>query len=137
MISNNDLKAAIVARLKAFAQLIAILPDGLEGVREYEWRGTDFQYPNVRVKIDGQVDTSPDSNCSIFSADWSVYIFSEIHSSNQADMIAGMIANYFRGSNFTYNAVKLVRIQIVENIPAVTQDERTWRAQVRCRSIVQ
>jgi hypothetical protein len=42
----------------------------------------------------------------------------------------------FRGSSFARNNIKFVRVRILENIKAIRQDVRTWRAQVRCRSVV-
>lgn len=136
MIDNDILKAAIVAKLKTHSPLVALLPEGQDGIKEYEWRGTIFQYPNVRVRIDSQVDTSPDSNCDIMSVSWSIFVFSEKHSSQEADSIAGLIARFFRGLNFSYTGVKFVRAEIAELVPAITQDERTWRSQVRCRSVI-
>ena len=136
MIPNDLTKAAVVAKLKANATLVARLPDGLMGIRESGWRGNVFQYPNVRVEMEAQVDATPDSNCTPVNQAWSVYVFSEFHSSQEADEIAGIIANYFKGLSFSGSGVKFSSTEVLENIPAIPDDERTWRAQVRCRSII-
>jgi hypothetical protein len=136
MIPNHVTKAAVVSILKANASLVAMLPDGTQGIREYGWRGGEFQYPNVRVEMETQIDQTPDSDCTPVSQTWSVYIFSESHSSQEADTIAGLIAQYFKGLSFDGAGVKFIRTEVLENIPAIPEDERTWRAQVRCRSII-
>ncbi len=136
MIPNDIIKAAIISALKANATLVAQLPDGLLGIREYGWRGNVFQYPNVRVELETQLDLTPDSNCTPINQSWSVYVFSEEHSSQEADEIAGIIATYFKDLSFSGTGVKFSRGEILENIPAIPEDERTWRAQVRCRSII-
>lgn len=136
MIANSTLKAAIVEKLQANAALTSQFPDGVQGVREVSFRGNLFGYPNVRVEIETQTDSTPDSNCTPVSVTWSVFSFSEIHSSKQSDDIAGLVANYLQNSGFTYYGVRFVRVQILELVPAVPEDNRTWRAQVRCRSTV-
>jgi hypothetical protein len=136
MIPNDVTKAAVVAKLKANATLVARLPDGSQGIREAGWRGNVFKYPNVRVEMESQIDATPDSNCTPVNQAWSVYVFSESHSSQEADDIAGVIASYFKGLSFSGSGVRFSRVEVLENIPAIPDDERTWRAQVRCRSII-
>lgn len=136
MIPNDITKGAVIARLKADSTLVARLPDQLLGIREYGWRGNVFQYPCVRVEMESQIDATPDSNCTPVNQSWSVYVFSELHSSQEADEIAGIIATNFKGISFGDVNVKFSRVEILENIPAIPDDERTWRAQVRCRSII-
>lgn len=136
MIANDQVKEAIVSILKADSSLVARLTDGLLGIKERGWRGNVFSYPNVRVDLEPQRDLTPDSNCTPVVQDWSIYIYSEKHSSMEADQIAGIVANRFQGSFFVQNGIKFTRVNILENIPAIPEDERTWRAQVRCRSII-
>lgn len=136
MIPNDITKAAVVAKLKADATLIARLPDGLLGVKESGWRGNVFQYPNVRVEMETQIDATPDSNCTPVNQSWSIYVFSESHSSQEADEIAGIIAQNLKGVSFSGTGVRFSRVEVLENIPAIPEDERTWRAQVRCRSTI-
>jgi hypothetical protein len=136
MIPNDTTKAAVVAKLKTNATLVARLPDGLLGIREASWRGNTFAYPNVRVEMETQFDLTPDSDCTPVDQSWSVYVYSETHSSQEADDIAGLIAVYFKGLSFSGDGVKFTRVGILENIPAIPDDEHTWRAQVRCRSVI-
>jgi len=136
MIPNDQVKEGIVTYLRANASLTALLPDGVQGVREQYWRGQDFKYPNVRVQLETQFDATPETNCTPTIQTWTVYVFSEKHSSQEADTIAGLIVNYLRGSTFTVKTVKFSNVKVLESIPAVPEDERTWRAQLRCQSII-
>ena len=136
MIANYQVKEAIVSILKSSAALVAALPDGSQGIRERGWRGDVFQYPCVRVDLESQRDIT-DGFCPPVEQDWSVYVFSEKHSSREADLIAGIIANLFQGRFYNNNGIKFIRVRILENIPAIPEDEITWRAQVRCQSVIQ
>ncbi len=49
MIHNNDIKEAIITMLKADASLVALVTE--DEVREAEWQGKEFKYPNVRVLV--------------------------------------------------------------------------------------
>lgn len=135
MIPNDQIKEGVVQRLRAYATLTNLLPDGIQGVREANWRGQDFSYPNVRVQLDSQFDATPDTNCTPTYATFSVFILSEKHSSQECDTIAGIVEAYLRGSNFTINTVKFNNVKVLELVPAVQEDVHTWRAQVRCQSI--
>jgi hypothetical protein len=136
MIPNDQVKETIVSRLKSLSSLVNLLPDGLKGIRELYWRGTDFAYPNVRVEIENQTDAIPNPDCLPAYVDFSIYVFSEHRSSQQADDIAGIIVAYIRGSSITINTVKFSKVAVLENIPATPESEITWRAQIRCRSLV-
>lgn len=135
MISNDLLKAAILEKIKSIAGLIAVLPDGASSIKEADWKGTDFTYPCIRIMIESQNDIAG-STCNASEASFSVYTFSEKASSKEADQIAGIIVSAIRGISFEENNIKFSQINIVENIPAISQDGRTWRAQIRCQSTV-
>lgn len=136
MIDNNLIQAAIVAKTQSLASLTAQLPEGTNGIREYNWKGTDFQYPCVRIHLENQTDLINDAESCPAQIEWSFYILSEQSSSKQANQIAGIIVSQLRGLSFSQNNIKFVRIKILENIPAMAVDERVWSAQIRCRSII-
>lgn len=136
MIPNDRTKEAVNTRLRAHAALTALLPDGVQGVREVNWRGNDFKYPNVRIQMGTQFDATPETNCTPTYQPFDVFVFSELHSSQEADTIAGIVEAYLRGSTFTINNVKFSNVKVLELIPALQEDPHTWRAQIRCQSIV-
>ena len=136
MIANDLIKEGIVQRLRVHSALTSLLPDGIQGVREVNWRGTVFQYPNVRVQVGSQFDATPDNNCTPTFVTFDVFVFSEKHSSQEADEIAGVVEAYIRGTTFTINTVKFSNVRVLELVPAIQDDPKTWRSQVRCQSIV-
>ena len=134
MIDNDLIQAALVARANITTEIISSVLSGT--IAEYDFQGTDWHYPCARIHIEFQTD-SPDSNVHCPSqVDFSWYVFSERGSSKQANQLAGIFVRNFRGLSFAQNNIKFVQIRIVDNIPAIRQDVRTWRSQVRCRSTV-
>ncbi len=136
MIPNDRTKEAVNSRLRSYATLTSRLPDGIQGVREINWRGADFKYPNVRIQMGSQYDATPETNCTPTFQPFDIFVFSEMHSSQECDEIAGIVEAYLRGSTFTVNNVKFSNIKILELVPAIQDDPHTWRAQVRCQSTV-
>ncbi len=134
MIANDLLQQAIIDKSNSTAGIQTYLPSGT--VLEYDFQGTDWTYPNGRIQMEGQFDVSEDMvHCPSY-VEFSFYIFSEQRTSKQANQIAGAVVTAIRGISFTRNNIKFARVRVLENIPAIRSDERTWRAQVRCRSLV-
>jgi hypothetical protein len=131
MIDNDAIQMALIAKANSTPGINTFLPSGT--ILEYNWQGTDASYPMARVQLETQVDVGEDCPAVV---EWSWYIFSEQGSSKQANQIANSFVQSFKGLSFSANNVKFTRCKILENIPAIRQDSRTWRAQVRCRSIV-
>ena len=136
MLDNDLIQASILAKAQTLTTLIALLPDGLQGIRELNWKGSDFSYPCVRLALETQMDLDETNVSCPSTVDFSFYVFSETASSKQANSIAGKLVSGFRGIGFSQNNIKFVKIKILENIPAIAQDARTWRAQIRCRSTI-
>jgi hypothetical protein len=133
MISNDLIQAAIIAKANSSAIITAPLSSGT--VLEYDFQGTDWTYPCIRLQMESNGDVSEDSQSCPSVVEFSFYVFSERNSSKQANQLAGRVVSVFRGLSFTQNNIKFVRVKI-ENIPAIRQDVRTWRAQIRCRSTI-
>lgn len=136
MVSNELIQAAILAKAQSVAAITTLLADGASGIKELNYKGTDFHYPCIRIAVEGQTDISGTNISCPSQVDFSFYVFSEKPSSKEANQIAGSIVSFFRGLSFSQGGVKFVKINITENIPAIAQDELTWRAQIRCRNIV-
>lgn len=134
MISNEIIRIALIEKANSSPLITASLPSGT--ILEYNWQGTDSNYPNARLHIESQFDVSEITVSCPSIVEFSWYIFSEQGTSKQADQIAGKFVTDFRGLSFSQNNVKFASVKILETIPAMRQDERTWRAQVRCRSII-
>jgi hypothetical protein len=134
MLDNDLVQAALTAKANGNAVITASLPSGT--IVEYNFQGTDFSYPTARLQIESQNDVSETNVHCPSQVDFSWYIFSEKSSSKECNQIAGKFVSQFRGLSFAQNNIKFVKIRILENIPAIREDERTWRAQIRCQSII-
>ena len=136
MLDNDLIQGAIVDKAQGFSAITSQLPSGTYSIKEFNWKGVDFQYPCIRVALESQIDLSETNVACPSQIDWSFYIFSEKSSSKEANSISGDVVSAFRGLSFRQNSIKFVKVRVLESIPAVAEDERTWRAQVRCQSII-
>ena len=126
MLRNDQVQAAIVAYIKAQSTITVELKDGADEVREDNWQGTEFTYPNIRVRL---ITNEPaDPECNLHSVTLSFLVFSEDPSSQEADRIAGIINNTLHGRSFQSNNISF-SMRTTSLVPAIRSDERTWRAE--------
>lgn len=136
MIGDEVIQAAIIAKLKSLAPFGAVTSTE---VKELEWQGDRFTYPNIRVELEDNAPYFDEQlNCTLQRVEWSVYIFSEQRSSKECSQIKtivtnAMVSNGF--SNSTYS-VKFLPVRIVDSVPAIREDANTWRAQIKFGSKV-
>lgn len=124
----SEIKKGLVAKLKSKTNLTTRLKDDdADNIKEAQWQGTDSDagYPGVRVKINS-ITPFADCNKSEFGA--SIYAFSEEASSKEADEIAGIILTILHRKGFTSTGIAFYTRATL--IPAIRQDERTWRSEV-------
>jgi hypothetical protein len=98
MIGIVDTQTALVQWLKANASIVALVPAtyGVE-VRELEWKGDKFLFPNIRVRVDSIVPEM--SNCSKGMFNGRIWVFSEEHSSLECNTIGGVILEQLHGKS--------------------------------------
>lgn len=130
LIRADQVRDAIIDVIKANATIMALLDDANE-VREFNWKGTDFSYPNYRVRING---VPPFDTC-YQNLDASIYCFSEEASSQEAEEMAGTVANELFEDSFTQDSIRFTHI-ITDPIPAIAESERIWRAECQLRSLI-
>jgi hypothetical protein len=129
---NDQIQAVIVAKLKADATVLAQLSDTNE-IRENEWQGTEFSYPNIRVRI---ISNKPlDTNCEVANVSLGIQVFSEDASSQQADRIAGIISNVLHDHPFSSSGLQIA-LRRTDLVPAIRSNARTWRSEVLMAGIV-
>jgi len=89
MISLNIIQEELIDLLKADATLVASV--GTE-IRENQWQGKEFSYPNVRLRLGRQAPTSR-GTCytSHGSVPFDVLVASKEASSQEADRISGEV----------------------------------------------
>lgn len=90
MIPNNTVQAAIILFLKSKIAITSLLVDNAgvahpDEIREVEWQGDTFAYPNIRVDLGTQTDAIEETNCNISNITFSILVFSELYSSKEAN----------------------------------------------------
>lgn len=135
LIRNDQIQAGMVERLKANATVTAQLPAGATEIREDQWQGREFVYPNIRVRLISNVPTSGYESCPQ-DISMGIMAFSQLDSSQEADRIAGIISNELHGISFTASNGVHFYLFAANLIPAVRSDIRTWRSEVILRGRV-
>ena len=101
---------AWIADLKSRASLTSLLVNGgAEEIREAEWQGTDFQYPNIRVSLDFM---PPIEGCGPIDADVYLEVFSAEKSSKQATIIASKIVELYHKRPFISNTIHFSTVAV-------------------------
>ena len=133
LIRTDEVQTALIIDLLANSDVTDELDDVTE-IREFNWKGTEFSYPNIRVEIvNANPNESPDCGQSFIG---SIYVFSENSSSVQANQIAGIIADEYYHKSLSSNSIFFTSIG-VSLISAIAQSERTWRSEVQLESMIQ
>lgn len=131
MISNDVFQAAIVAALKANTTLVDWLTDQGAGdeIRENQWQGAVFVYPAVRIDIGTQTPVG-NGPCYLENGEitFTVLSFSENDSSQEADILAGLVNGVLMGARVSGTGFKSLAIRSDGLISASRTGERTWRA---------
>ena len=137
MISNSDIKAAWVAKLKANTNITNLVPAA--EIREVEWKGTNFTYPNIRVQLHPLIPTNTNANCQVFGSRVSILIYTEQKSSKQADDIAVVVAQEYWGHVFSSLNIRFSGIVLQSLDPAIVpeEDANSWRSAVQLSTVVQ
>lgn len=130
MKTPKEVQTAWISLLKANTAIIA--PVTADEVRESQWKGDKFAYPNIRVRV---LDCSPNPSLSCpTTANTVLLIYSEEKSSNEADTIAGNIANFLHDKKFTASGVKFFITKVERVTGAEAEGDVTWRSEVHIRS---
>jgi len=126
VLRNDQIQAAIISYLKNNSDITGELPAGATEIREDQWQGDEFTYPNIRVRL---INNDPDmKQCDLHSVLFSCLVFSESTSSQQADTIAGIIGITLHERSFMSNNIAF-SATVTDLVPAIRSDRRTWRSE--------
>jgi len=119
MISPDLLQAALVAILRADAAVIGALPEVANGVREMQWKGTAFQYPNVRVARPALTLQPNGGSCegNVADAEIIVSVHSKRDSSILAQQILGFAEAALRGRTIDTGALRTTNLYVLAMNP--------------------
>lgn len=128
MIDNNEIQAAIVAKLKANTALTTWLAarSTSSEIRESQFAGRDFLYPAVRVEIGTQTE---EGNPPCYSTlPFTVYTYSEKNSSQEANELAGLVKDALLRKNVTGSGWRSQLIIADGMIAARRTSQKVWQA---------
>ena len=128
MLRNDQIQAALIAKLKANTTIVAELASSAD-IKEDQYQGTEFNYPGVRVQLNSNEPLTQDANCPHTRIGLSVLVFTEDDNSLEADRIAGIIHNELHAQQYTINGIA-ISLHTTNLIPAIRSDVRTWRSQI-------
>ncbi len=103
---NDEIQSALISHLKGNAAIVNQLIIGgtdEKEIREDEWKGVVFKYPCVRVRLISNIPIDP--QCEYSNITFSIMVFSEKQSSQEADRISGIIANEMNAKSFSCNGL--------------------------------
>lgn len=131
LITNKDVQTDLVDYTKTLSAVVALLPSSAE-VRELEWQGTDFQYPNVRVSV----DLFPSINgCAPYRAEIKFDCFAEDKFSDNAQAIAGAIQKAYHRVPFSING-RIYSSSIVTQVTKAQRSIYAWVSSVSITALV-
>lgn len=135
MIADNLVQADLITKLKSITSVTNVLGDGVLGIKELEWQGDSFTYPCIRLDLeDVGYEFDEQENCGLYFCEFSIYTFSQERSSKQCSQIKGLLETALTGLGFSGTYTKFNRLRLVDSVPAVREDSRTWRTQLKYRS---
>jgi hypothetical protein len=116
----DEVQAAIIERLKADAQLVALLGTA-DQIKETEWQGAVYVFPAVRVENTIKPNVV---YCSPDDVDITIFCLSEQKSSKQCSLIAARVANLLHNTRgiTASNGVNFVFFRVA-SIPYPKQQE--------------
>lgn len=95
-------------------------------IREIEWQGTDFVYPNIRVGL----DFMPSINgCGPDDADVYIQVYAEDKSSKLCSTIASQIFSMYHKKPFINNGIQFSTV-VVRKVSKPTRSIYAWMSEV-------
>lgn len=134
MISINTIQAEIITYLKSRTAITNVVTSA--EIREDQWNGTGFIYPNLRVAM---LPNRPmaERNCTGNIFDVSIFVNTETSNSKLADDIAAVVATELHEQSFTQGAYKFTGLIVTQLVPAVADaTKKVWTAQVQIRGTI-
>jgi hypothetical protein len=129
MPTNYQVQIALISYLKSLPVILAEVL--ATEIRENQWQGTEFSYPNIRIKTFRNEPYTV--NCDASDVLFAIQIFSQLDSSIEAERIAGIINDALHARNFESNGIRF-STQTRNQVPAIRQDTRTWRSELLMRA---
>ena len=126
-----DVKRFLISRMKSDTAIVAALPIARkDDIREIEWQGTDFGYPNIRVHVESFERHTPGVECKLFDVAANILVFAEDASSLKADTIASVIWDALDTKTIGSNSIKLLNIKAKHFGAMWVSEAGLWRSEI-------
>lgn len=123
---NDQLQASLISILKSLTNITDEVTS--DEIRENEWQGTQFTYPNIRIRLISNTPLSGET-CGFRIIEVGFQVHSESSSSLESDRIAGIINDEMQGKARTANNITF-SLRLTNLMPAFRSDAQTWRSEV-------
>ena len=135
MLRNDTIQAGLIAELKSISAVTSLVTGsfGVE-IRENQYEGTQFLYPNIRLDIINQVPSI--EGCAYGVIDFIVRVYSEDASSQECDNIAGLVFQNLKRS-FTRNGIFFSGVYCTSLGSAHRINLQTWEANVQYKGMAE
>lgn len=132
MIGILEVQSALVQWMKANTTIASQVPNTYgEEIRELEWRGDKFVFPNIRVRVDNLKFEM--NNCLKATMTARIFVFSEEYSSLECNTIAGKVTEQFHGKSMNVTLpsatiIHFVGVSAIQNGADTDEEGKTWTA---------
>lgn len=135
IITSDVIQRIVIAWMKSKVAITSTIPQGANEIREVQWHGADFTYPNIRVRVGPNAPIlSPD--CKTSSVDIYVEVNSNSPSSIEAETIAGNLIREMHNKRFIQSNTQFSTRLINQGKTSYIEGEGIWRSIVNIRAIV-
>lgn len=129
-VTGNDVQASFYAYLKSKTQITSLL-DNSNQIKEYQWQGTEFVYPAIRISV----DFFPSENRCQSRAEVHIRVLSEEKSSNEASLIAGALQTVLHRHPFSAAGVSFFSV-IVDRVTHPERSIYAWETELVVTSLL-
>jgi hypothetical protein len=137
VVNNSDIQKFLVQTILLHTSDSSLLPDTTE-VREDNWHGKTYSYPNIRVRVERQEIES--GNCNYSNAYAVILVNSEEPSSDQCNDIAFSVAEYLHEKTISdsivnNDSIKSIKIS-VSTLGGAESVGEIWLVRIQLRLLV-
>jgi len=120
-----SVKVALISRLLNELDITSMLTIPTD-IRELEYQGNAFRYPNIRIRINTVRYPGSDDRLCALDVDASIIVFNEHASSFSGDAIASKIVEKLHGKSFMQGDVRLSNIICVQHGADKVEESNLW-----------
>lgn len=128
MISNQVIKADVIADLKADTTITALL-NSSDDIKESQYQGADFSFPAVRLAIQSNQAILESFPCDHALLLFGIRCYSEDPSSRAVEILANTVNVAYHRLTFAGTGW-YARLYSAGLIPAMRVSDKLWRSEV-------